>query len=137
MLKPVLSADSHVTEPADLYLARIDRRFRDRAPRMVHDPRRGDLYMIDGINRPIPMALLSAAGVDPAELPSVEARNTGWLQQGGWDPHARIADQDRDGIAAEILYPSVGMLLCKHLDYDYRKACMDAYNSWLAEYCAT
>lgn len=136
MLKPVLSADSHVTEPPDVYLARIDRRFRDRAPRMVRDSRRGDLYVIDGIKRPISVTLLSAAGVDPAELPQIESRNTGWLQRGGWDPEARIADQERDGIAAEILYPSVGMLLCKHLDFDYRKACMDAYNLWLAEYCA-
>lgn len=136
MLKPVLSADSHVTEPPDAY-SRIDRRFKDRAPRMTRDSRRGDVYIIDGINRPISVTLLSAAGVDPAELPAIEKRNTGWLQRGGWDPETRIADQERDGMAGEILYPSVGMLLCKHLDVDYRKACMDAYNLWLAEYCAS
>jgi predicted TIM-barrel fold metal-dependent hydrolase len=137
MLKPILSADSHVTEPPDAYPSRIDRRFKDRSPRMAHDARRGDVYLIDGINRPISVTLLSAAGVDPAELPAIEARNRGWLQPGGWDPEERIAAQERDGIAAEILYPSVGMLLCKHLDFDYRKACMDAYNLWLAEFCAT
>jgi predicted TIM-barrel fold metal-dependent hydrolase len=136
MLKPILSADSHVTEPPDAY-SRIDRRFKDRAPRMIRDSRRGDVYVIEGINRPISVTLLSAAGVDPTELPEIEKRNTGWLQRGGWDPQMRIADQERDGIAAEILYPSVGMLLCKHLDFDYRKACMDAYNLWLAEFCAT
>ncbi len=137
MLKPVLSADSHVTEPPEAYAARIDRRFKDRAPHIEHDSKRGDLYVIDGINRAIPMALLSAAGVEPTEISGLESTNTGWLQRGGWDPQVRIADQDRDGIAAEILYPSVGMLLCKHLDFDYRKACMDAYNLWLAEYCST
>ena len=137
MLKPVLSADSHVTEPPEAYAARIDRRFKDRAPHIEHDSKRGDLYVIDGINRAIPMALLSAAGVEPTEISALESKNTGWLQRGGWDPQVRIADQDRDGIAAEILYPSVGMLLCKHLDFDYRKACMDAYNLWLAEYCST
>lgn len=136
MLKPVLSADSHVTEPPDTYLRRIDRRYKDRAPHIVRDDRRGDVYVIDGINRPVSVTLLSAAGIEPASISKIEARNTGWLQRGGWDPDARIADQDRDGVAAEILHPSVGMLLCKHLDYDYRKACMDAYNGWLAEYCA-
>ena len=35
-LKPI-SADSHVNEPADLWLERIDKRFRDRAPRVVDD----------------------------------------------------------------------------------------------------
>jgi predicted TIM-barrel fold metal-dependent hydrolase len=136
MAKPVFSADSHVTEPPDAYAGRIDRRFRERAPHIVHDQQRGDLYVIDGIKRPISVTLLSAAGIDPADIARLEATNRGWLQRGGWDPQARIADQERDGIAAEILYPSVGMMLCKHLDMDYRKACMDAYNLWLAEFCA-
>ena len=58
------------------------------------------------------------------------------LHRGGWDPEARIADQDRDGVAAEVIYPTVGMLLCNHPDSDYKKACFDAYNLWIADYCA-
>ncbi len=57
------------------------------------------------------------------------------LHRGGWDPDARLADQDRDGVAAEIIYPTVGMMLCNHPDFDYKKACFDAYNRWIAEYC--
>ena len=44
-----------------------------------------------------------------------------------------MADQDRDGVAAEVIYPTVGMMLCNHQDYDYKKACFDAYNLWIAE----
>ena len=33
----IVSADSHVTEPADLWCQRLDRCFRDRAPRVVRD----------------------------------------------------------------------------------------------------
>src|SRR6478736_2476399 len=40
------------------------------------------------------------------------------------------------GIAAEVLYPSVGMLLCNLTDADYKKACFDAYNLWMAEFQA-
>ena len=47
---------------------------------------------------------------------------------------ARIADQARDGIDGEILYPTIGMPLCNHDDLDFKKACMDAYNLWIAEY---
>ena len=47
-----------------------------------------------------------------------------------------MADQARDGVAAEILYPTVGMVLCNHRDFDYRKACFDAYNRWIAAYCS-
>ena len=58
------------------------------------------------------------------------------LHRGGWDPASRIADQDRDGVAAEVIYPTVGMAVCNHRDADYKQACMDAYNRWLAGYCA-
>ena len=59
------------------------------------------------------------------------------MHRGGWDPDARLGDQDRDGISAEILYPTVGMMLCNHPDFEYKQACFDAYNGWIAEYCAT
>jgi predicted TIM-barrel fold metal-dependent hydrolase len=58
------------------------------------------------------------------------------LHRGGWDPHARIAAQDQDNIAAEVLYPSVGMEICNIADLALKQACMDAYNLWLTEYCA-
>ena len=38
-----------------------------------------------------------------------------------------------DGVAAEIIYPSVGMVLCNHPDPDYKHACMWAYNRWLQD----
>ena len=64
--------------------------------------------------------------------------HVGWdeLHPGGWDPKARLLEQDRDGVAAEVLYPSIGMLLCNHPDGDYKKACFDAYNLWIAEFQA-
>jgi len=39
-------------------------------------------------------------------------------------------------VAAEILYPTVGMMLCNHPDFDYKHACFEAYNLWIAEYAA-
>jgi len=33
-----------------------------------------------------------------------------------------------------VLYPSIGMLLCNHPEPDYKKACFDAYNLWMAEF---
>src|SRR5207245_9451358 len=40
------------------------------------------------------------------------------LHRGGWDPEARMADQARDGVAAEVVYPTVGMAVCNHRDLD-------------------
>ncbi len=28
------------------------------------------------------------------------------------------------------------MMICNHPDFDYKQACFDAYNLWIAEYCA-
>jgi len=135
MARPIISADSHITEPPNTYVDRIDARFRDRAPHVVRDPKRGDLFVIEGLTKPIPMGLVAAAGKRAEEL-TVFGAKFDELHRGGWDPHARLADQDRDGVAAEILYPTVGMMLCNHPDFDFKHACFAAYNEWIGEYAS-
>ena len=134
MVRPIISADSHVCEHPNTFIDRIDKRFRDTAPSIVHDPKRGDVFKIEGAASPIRLSLTSAAGKKPEELSPWGAV---WekLHKGGWDPAARIVDQTADGIAAEVIYPSVGMEVCNVPDMAYKKACMDAYNLWIAEFC--
>ena len=74
MAKPIISADSHITEPPGTYVDRIDKRFRDRAPHVVHDPKRGDLFVVDGLDKPIPMGLVAAAGKRAEDLAVFGAR---------------------------------------------------------------
>jgi uncharacterized protein len=133
---PIFSADSHITEPPDTYTNRIAAEFRDRAPYMHHDDEAGDLFVIPGMSKPVPMGLVAAAG-KPAEEITVLGVDFADLHRGGWDPDARLPEQDRDGVAGEIIYPTVGMVLCNHQDLDYKHACMDAYNLWIAEYSGT
>ena len=54
-----VSADGHVVEPADLWTTRMDKQFRDRAPR-VESRANGDYYLIDGF-QPIPVGLEGVA----------------------------------------------------------------------------
>ena len=131
----VISADSHVTEPPDTYAARIDPRYRDNAPHVIHDAERGDVFHIPGMKVPVPMGLVAAAGKQAEDLTTFGVRFED-LHRGGWDPSARLADQERDGVAAEVIYPTVGMALCNHRDIDYKRACMQAYNRWIAEYAS-
>ena len=132
-----MSADSHVTEPGDCYLDRIDPAFRDRAPRAVTDDTMGAVLLIDEGASRIPYGMVAAAGRPPEKIGPFEFVDWDELHQGGWDPVARLAEQDRDGVAAEVLYPSAGMLICNLPDADYKKACFDAYNLWIAEFQAT
>ena len=132
---PIISADSHITEPPDCYTANIDPAYRDQAPHIVRDEKRGDLFVVPGMKNPIAIGLVAAAG-KPAE----ELKETGILfeemHRSGWDPTMRLADQERDGVAAEVIYPSIGMMICNHPDVDFKRACFQAYNRWITGYCA-
>ena len=135
MTYPIISADSHITETPTTYRDHIDPAFRDRAPHVEHLAGAGDIFVIEGMKTPVPLGIVAAAGKPAEEIRLLDTRFED-LHRGGWDPEARIVDQERDGVAAEILYPTIGMAICNHRDFDYRKACFDAYNRWITEYCA-
>jgi predicted TIM-barrel fold metal-dependent hydrolase len=134
---PCISADSHVTEPPGTYIDRIDPEFRDRAPRMHHHDTLGDVMLIDNGKSLVPFWLVAAAGRPTEEVRLDSHKRWEDLWRGGWDPVARLDDQDTDGVVAEVIYPSVGMLLCNLRDVDYQRACFRAYNLWISEFCAT
>ncbi len=132
----LLSADSHVLEPRDLWTSRIERRFRDRAPRIVDEAGglSGDIFVCEEL-RPFAVAGLGVAGVDPSEYPERMLGGYDGVRPSGWDPAARLEDQDRDGVSGEVLYTSLGMALYGLKDGELRAASFRAYNDWLAEYC--
>ena len=132
---PIISADSHVTEPGETYVDYIDPAYRDRAPRLVDGGELGDVFEVDGFKRPIVLGTTAAAGKPPDKIRETGDR-FGDLHRGGWDPVARLDDQVRDGVAAEVIYPTIGMVLCNHRDPDFKHACFQAYNRWIAEYCS-
>lgn len=131
---PIISADSHITEAPNTYIDYIDPAYRDTAPHLVETEDKGAVYVIDGMRRSIPMGLVAAAGI-PAEKLNQRA-NYADLHRSGYDSNFRLADQRVDGISCELIYPSVGMVLCNHPDFDYKRAAMQAYNRWITEYCS-
>ena len=131
----VISADSHVLEPHDLWTSRLaGTEFEERAPHMVEHDTHGHLFIIDGL-KPFPIGLAGAAGKASSEL-RASGDTADSLRSGGWDPVARLDDMDTDGVAAEVLYPSIGMTLAQSKDRDYQLACIRAYNDWMVEFCA-
>ena len=134
--RPCISADSHITEPPNSYLDHIDPAYRDRAPRLQYHDTLGDCMIVDNGQSLVPMWLVAAAGRPTEEIRLDTGKHFEDLHRGGWDPEARLHDQDIDGVTAEIIYPSVGMILCNHPDRDYQKACFDAYNEWITEFCS-
>ena len=132
MATPIISADSHVTEHPDAYRKFAASTDVADAPHVERNDAGSDVYVIPGMRSTIPVGLVAAAG----RKPDLAGRFEDWYPS-GWDPRLRAADQDRDGVTAEILYPTVGMVLCNHTDLDYKRRHMQAYNRWIADYCAT
>ena len=130
-----VSADGHVVEPADLWTTRIDKQFRDRAPR-VESRTNGDYYLIDGFE-PIPVGLEGVAIDDKiaGKIKSAQGYRHAATRPGAWDPRARLADQDLDHVRAEVLYPGLGLFITSAPDPAYVRACYQAYNEWLSEFC--
>lgn len=132
----ILSSDSHVFEPPDLWTKRIDNAFKSRAPRME---RVGDVdhlviedgQMIAGIG------LISNAGAryDAPETISDHARFED-VHEGGYDPAQHLRDMVIDGVYGEVLYPSQGLFYYKVADPQLFSAICRAYNDWLAEFCS-
>ena len=130
----LISADSHVLEPPDLYTSRVPARLRDRAPRMERFAE-GDAWVIEGVEDPINFGLNASAGMDPdAMQPWIKWED---VREGGHNPAGRLAEQDRDFVDAEILYPTprLSWAIAANEDAEYHFAMVRAYNDWLAEYC--
>ena len=133
----MVSADSHVVEPPHLWTDRLDRKFHDRAPRLISNDD-GDTYHLMGpLHRGVGVGLYATKRKfhDPHALFGMEGR---WadVPEGSYDPNARSAELDREGIEAEILYTTLGLGLFAIKDHEFRYACTRAFNDWLAEHCA-
>jgi predicted TIM-barrel fold metal-dependent hydrolase len=131
-MQKVISADSHISE-VEACFSQIDPAFEDRRPRQIYDDKRGAVLEISDLGIKVPMGIICTAGRNPEDF----AKPVSWeeLHPAGHDPAERLKIQDEEGIIAEVLYPSLGMVLCNHPDVNYKKACFDAYNRWLAEFC--
>ena len=132
----LISADSHVLEPPDLWLSRVPEKFKGRAPRMI-SLEQGDAWIIEGAMDPINFGLNQCGGL-PAEERSPWIR---WedCRKGGHDPAARLQEIDQDKVDIEILYPTprVGLSLWwNRIDPEFHIAMIRAYNDWLSEFCS-
>jgi len=131
-----ISADSHINEPANLWVDRVQPKFRDRAPR-VERLEAGDAWIIEGALDPINFGSNCSAGIPQEERkPWIRSED---VRHGGYLPGPRLEDQDRDGVDAEILYPTPRIsnsLFWNTADPEFHLDCIRSYNDWLSEFCS-
>ncbi len=117
----LISSDSHIIEPADLWETRIDRKFQGRAPRLVHEGAL-DQWYADGVKFGN-IGTNQQAGLRfeaPEKLTAGGSMNS--APQGGFDPHAHVKDMDLDSVAGGVLYPSQGLTVYRVPDSELLSA---------------
>lgn len=131
---PIISCDAHLEMAPEAWTKRIPAKHRDRGPRRIRLENGGDATLVE--NRP-----LRVCGLDLCGKPYEEYQPTGVTYEGSpgaGPPEQRIAEQDKDGVDAEILFPGVGgPVFWRGIsnDQSYR-AVIHAYNEFLVEdYC--
>lgn len=132
----LISADSHINEPPDLWTSRVRAKFKDRAPR-IERLEKGDAWIMEGSPTPINFGNNANGGV-PVEKRSPWVR---WeeIRKGGYVPSVRLEEQAQDGVEAEVLYPTPRVshnVLANNADREFHGDCIRAYNDWLSEYAS-
>jgi predicted TIM-barrel fold metal-dependent hydrolase len=133
----MISSDSHIIEPPDLWTTRLDRALRERAPRVVEDPDTREQWWVVGARRTLSFA--GGAQTGDRFVKPIELRTGARFEQvrpGGYLPEEHLRDNAADGVTGAVLYPTEGLLLYTAADPVLLSACCRAYNDFLAEFCA-
>jgi hypothetical protein len=128
----IISGDAHFAEPPDLFQTRLPVRLRERAPHTVRTPE-GEYWISGHLRNPVGG---SVGGYQARDFQTAIKAGHEGAPKSVWDPAARLEEQDRDTVAAEVLYSSWGLFLFGMDDDELRAACFTVFNDWAADYCS-
>lgn len=134
----IIDADTHLTEPHDLWTTRAPAAFADRVPRVVHDGPGGAQWVVDGvvIGRAGGAAVVTADG---GKVKGTQFFGLGIedVHAGAHDPAARLAMMDQLGIWAQVVYPNTfglgGQTFARIVDPEIRLLTVRLFNDAMAE----
>jgi predicted TIM-barrel fold metal-dependent hydrolase len=135
---PLFSADDHLIEPPELWQKRLPQKFRERGPRCEFGGGKQIWHFED---RQSPVIGLQAMAGRKVEDYTATAITYDDMRPGCYDPVARLADLDEDGVVGSVCFPSFpglcGNAFIRADDKELGLACIQAYNDWnLEEWCA-
>ena len=117
----MVSADCHVNEPPNLWVERIDEKYRHRLPRIEVDANGVKWSIVEGYH-PTKIRDLKMEGEDQERA-----------KVGKSDPAERVKDHARDGVDAEIIFPNRGLQMWATPDPFFAQAMCRVYNDWCWE----
>ena len=137
----IVDADTHYSEPHDLWTSRAPARWRSRVPRVERDANGRDWWHVDD-KRFGPAGAASIVRPDGSKQKFWEIDLAAGLQhdevhEASYDPRARTQMMDQLGIWAQIVYPNLPGFGVQHLlkieDLELRNAIVSIYNDAAAE----
>jgi predicted TIM-barrel fold metal-dependent hydrolase len=135
----LISADSHIVEPPDMYADRIEPKFRDRAPKMERrktpNGRDYDAWVIDGMQVGTLGAVMQAGQrfEDPSQIDFLGLWED--VRKGAYNPHAMITENEEDGVWGSCLQPSQGLFWYRLPDSELLSEICRVYNDWITDFC--
>jgi predicted TIM-barrel fold metal-dependent hydrolase len=131
----LISSDSHVVEPPDLWASRIEPKFRDRAPRVMQEGD-GDWWIVDG-HRTNSFQGGAQAGKRFEHHDELRpAARFADVRSGAYIADEFIKDNETDGVYGSVVYPTEGLQLFSVPDSELLSAIFRVYNDWIADFCS-
>ena len=128
----MVSCDTHLSPPAKLFQERIAPSYRDRLPRI--EVRDGAKYVVQEGMRPERIIEPPLTGEDLLRTQAGGAASIIVVDEKVG--MARVADQDLDGVDAEVIFPNgVALFMWSSGDVDFVMAQARIWNDWAWEVC--
>jgi len=130
----MVSVDTHLSPPPRLYVERIAPEYRERLPRVA--VRDGKKYLVQEGCRPEPLADPVLEGEDLVRSKAGAAILAATMNSDDKVGLSRIADQERDGVDAEVIFPNgAALLMWGSKDSRFVHAQCQIWNNWAIEVC--
>jgi predicted TIM-barrel fold metal-dependent hydrolase len=134
----LISVDDHIAEPADMFDAHVPAKFKDLAPRVVHEEQ-GTQQWYYGKIRGRNMGLNAVAG-KPREMYNFDANRYDEMRPGCYNADERVRDMNAGGVLAGLNFPNwtgfSGQVLNQGPDPAVNLVMIKAYNDWhVDEWC--
>jgi len=123
----VFSCDSHLAEPHDLFTCQMPAHLQEWAP---------NAYVEDGVRvtRLGERVLLKIqSNFFDHKVGNDVGTETDISRRGARDVTLRLADMERDGVDAEAVFPSLGLMVSRIEDAEAAQVACRIYNDWLWE----
>src|SRR6266699_2751089 len=140
----VFDGDSHVVEPRDVWEKYLEPEYRvlgkyalwrEEGKTNSYLKVNGEMYR-DTMPSNIPRHAIWRPGMTWDAIGELDPQTRHAMNEGAWDPQARLRDMDAMGVDQTLLYPTwfaEGFHLVHDPDVAYALA--RAYNNWIADFC--